>query len=441
MKDPSVLIRENRIEELSEFARTTGQKTLVDELERLNQRDQAVLFRLLPKDVAIDVFERLDGAVQSELVEGLGDEQVGELFAALETGDRVQLMDELPAKVAKRLLAELPSRERGVTNLVLGYPSGSIGRRMSAKYVVLSPELTAQAALAQVRSRAAEVPTIYSLPVVGPGRRLVGVLSLRDLLKADEASLIQDIMSVDPVHVDAYTDEEDAARLCADHQFNALPVTDLENRLIGIVNIDTALEILEEEETEDAARSGGTEPLRRPYLSTPVVQLVKSRIVWLFVLAVGATLTVQVLESFESTLEKVVTLSLFVPLLIGTGGNTGNQAATTVTRALALGDVRTRDVIRVALREALVGLLMGSLLGVLGFAVVTLLYSAEMGMVIGLTLVAVCTLAATVGGVMPLIGKALKVDPAVFANPFISTFVDASGLIVYFLIAKAILGI
>ncbi|MFC0581876.1 magnesium transporter [Micrococcoides hystricis] len=441
MLDPSVLIRDDRIQELAEYARNTGQKTLVDEMERLNLRDRAVLFRLLPKDVAIDVFERLDGALQSELVHGLGDEQVGDLFAALETGDRVQLMDELPAKVAKRLLNELPTRERGVTNLVLGYPNGSIGRRMSAKYIVLGPEQTVRQALAHVRARAAEVPTIYSLPVAGPGRRLIGVLSLRDLLKAEETETIGQIMSPDPIHVDAYTDEEDAARLCADHQFNALPVTDLEERIIGIVNIDTALEILEEEETEDAARSGGTEPLRRPYLSTPVVSLVKSRIVWLLVLAVGATLTVQVLESFESTLEKVVALSLFVPLLIGTGGNTGNQTATTVTRALALGDVRTRDVLRVAAREASVGLLMGSVLGVLGFTVVSLIYSVPMGLVIGLTLAAICTLAATVGGVMPLIGKALKVDPAVFANPFISTFVDASGLIVYFLIAKGILGI
>ena len=441
MTEPSILIREERFEELAEFARTAGRKTIADELERLNLRDRAVLFRLLPKDEAIAVFDRLDGELQSELVDGLGDDQVGELFASLEAGDRVQLMDELPAKIARRLLLDLPPRERGVTNLVLGYPDGAIGRRMSANYIALHPEHSVTEGLDHVRARAGSVPTIYTLPVLGPGRRLVGVLSLRDLLKAEGDVVIQDIMNVDPISVDVYTDEEDAARLCADHQFNAMPITDREHRLIGILDIDTAMEILEEEETEDVARYGGTEPLRRPYLSTSILKLVRTRIVWLFVLAVGATLTVQVLDTFESTLEKVVALSLFVPLLIGTGGNTGNQTATTITRALALGDIRTRDVVKVAAREASVGFVMGSILGTLGFTIVSLIYSVEMGMVVGLTLLAICTLAATVGGLMPLVGKMLKVDPAVFANPFISTFVDASGLIIYFMIAKAILGI
>jgi magnesium transporter len=218
-----------------------------------------------------------------------------------------------------------------------------------------------------------------------------------------------------------------------------MPIVDSEQRLVGMFTIDDAVRILEREESEDTARQGGTEPLRRPYLSTPVRSIVRSRVVWLLVLAIGATLTVQVLSVFESTLERVTVLALFVPLLIGTGGNTGNQAATTVTRALALGDVGPRDLLRVLSRELRTGAMLGLLLGGLGFAVAGLVYSPQIGAVIGITLLTVCTVAAAVGGCMPLLARAVRVDPAVFSNPFISTFVDATGLIVYFMIAKTIL--
>ena len=201
------------------------------------------------------------------------------------------------------------------------------------------------------------------------------------------------------------------------------------------------MRILEREDSEDLARQGGVEPLQRPYLSTPITSIVRSRVVWLFVLAVGATLTVQVLSVFEDTLEQVTVLALFVPLLIGTGGNTGNQAATTVTRALALGDVRPADLFSVLLRELRIGVITGVLRAAMGFPLTSVFYDVQVATVIALTLVAVCTLAATIGGVMPLAARAIKVDPAVFSNPFITTFVDASGLIIYFLIARAVLGI
>jgi len=220
-----------------------------------------------------------------------------------------------------------------------------------------------------------------------------------------------------------------------------MPVVDSEQRLVGIFTIDDALTVLEDEESEDLARMSGSEPLRRPYMSTSVITLMRSRIIWLLVLAIGATLTVQVLEVFEATLSQMLVLSVFVPLLIGTGGNTGNQAATTVTRALALGDVSPRDSFKVIGREFLVGLMLGLSLGTLGFLLTTAVYDFHIGLVIGLTLVCVCTMAATVGGVMPMAAQALRADPAVFSNPFITTFVDASGLLIYFGIAKLLLGI
>ena len=238
-----------------------------------------------------------------------------------------------------------------------------------------------------------------------------------------------------------HSDAEEAARYCADAKVLVLPIVDAEDRLVGILTVDDALRILEDAESEDAARSGGTEPLRRPYLATPVRAIVRARVVWLLVLALGATLTVQVIGAFEATLEAQVVLSLFIPLLIGTGGNTGNQAATTITRALALGDVRPRDVFKVFVREVRVGAMLGLLLGTLGFAIASLAFAVPIGLVIGLTLLGVCTMAASIGGLMPLLGKAVRADPAVFSNPFISTFVDAAGLVIYFLIATSVLGL
>ncbi|HEX2213596.1 MAG TPA: magnesium transporter, partial [Mycobacterium sp.] len=269
---------------------------------------------------------------------------------------------------------------------------------------------------------------------------LVGVVSLRRLLAAEPQTPVGDVMS-GPHWARATDTAESAARRCADLKLLALPVVDNETRLVGILTVDDALRVLESAESEDQARLSGTEPLRRPYLTAPVMSLVRSRVVWLLVLAIGATLTVQVLEVFEATLAEVVTLALFVPLLIGTGGNTGNQAATTVTRALALGDVGPGDLGKVLFREVRVGLSLGLLLGGLAYAVTTLIYGHAIGTVIGLTLVSLCTMAAAVGGVMPLIARAIRVDPAVFSNPFISTFVDATGLLIYFTIAKVMLGL
>lgn len=413
---------------------------MVDALERLDPRRRAVTFRLLSKDRAAKVFDDFSPGLRADLVRALQDAEVAAIFADLEPDDRAWLLDELPAAVAPRLLRGLPERERQLTAAVLGYRQGSIGRRMSPEYVSTRTDHTAEQALDRVRGRLDDAETVYTLPVLDHGRRVVGVVGLRDLLGAAPTTPVADLMREAQTAV-ADDSAEKSARRCADQGLLALPVVDRESRLVGILTIDDAVRILEHEESEDAARQGGAEPLRRPYLSTPILSIVRSRVVWLLVLAVGATLTVQVLSVFESTLEQITVLALFVPLLIGTGGNTGNQAATTVTRALALNDVRRRDILRIVSRELRVGLTLGLLLGSAGVLVAGLVYDLQIGLVIGLTLLAVCTMAATVGGAMPVIARALGVDPAVFSNPFITTFVDATGLVVYFLIARAILPI
>lgn len=406
--------------------------------ERVSSKERAVLYRLLTKDRALEVFELLDPTLQSDLLHGLQDSEVTRLFAELDPDDRAWLVDEVPAALATRLLRGLPEKERANTAALLGYPQGSTGRRMTPEYVSTRASYTVRQSLERVQAGLDEAETVYTIPVLDDSRHLVGIVSLRDLMAADPDVTIGTIMQ-EPHSAEAVEEAETAARRITDLMLLAMPVVDSETRLVGMLTIDDAVRILEHEESEDAARQGGTEPLRRPYLSTPVFTLVKSRVVWLLVLAVGATLTVQVLEVFEATLEQVTVLALFVPLLIGTGGNTGNQAATTVTRALALGDVRPKDIVRVITRELRTGASLGLLLGGLGFLIAGLIYSTEIGAVIGLTLLAVCTVAAAVGGGMPLLARAVKVDPAVFSNPFISTFVDATGLIIYFMIARAIL--
>lgn len=434
------LINDRDFAGVLETTTTVNSDELVSVLERLPTDDRAIVYRLLPKDRAIEVFERLDPGLQSDLIHGLQDAEVAAIFADLDPDDRVWLLDELPAALAPQLLRGLSPKERQLTSEVLGYPKGSVGRRMSPEYVSTRAEYTVAQTMERVHRRLDDAETVYTLPVLDDSRHVVGIVGLRELLKAAGDQPVSEIMSRASVST-AYQSAESAARKCADLGLLALPIVDKETRLVGVLTIDDAFRILEQGETEDSARQGGVEPLRRPYFATPLRTLVSTRVVWLLVLAIGATLTVQVLSVFEATLEQATVLALFVPLLIGTGGNTGNQAATTVTRALALDDVRPRDIGRVLLRELGVGVCLGSLLGTLGGTITALVYQPKIGLVVGLTLLAVCSMAATIGGIMPMIASRLRVDPAVFSNPFITTFVDATGLVVYFLIAKLVLQI
>jgi magnesium transporter len=409
-------------------------------LEREDAPDRAVLYRLLVRDKALEVFELLDAAMRAELFRALRDEDVARVFEELDPDDRVLLLDDLLAGVAQKLLSGLSPAERELTAPLLGYARGSVGRVMSTEYVRLQPQLTLGDALSHVRYRGRAAETVYTLPVTDPEHRVLGVVGLRDVVMRSADTVVADVMT-DARHVYAHAPAEASARSLIDARLLAVPVVDGEERLVGILTVDDASRILEEAEDQDAARQGASEPLRRPYLTTPVLGIVKSRVVWLLVLAVSALLTVGVLDVFEATLEQVVTLALFIPLLTGTAGNTGAQAATTVTRALAMGDVSSGDVLAVAWREVRVGAILGGLLGVLGFALASLAFDQALGAVIGLTLFGICTLAATVGGVMPMLAKALRADPAVFSTPFISTFCDATSLIGYFFVAAWILGL
>lgn len=425
---------------LQELLARVPRQELIAIVERQNALRAALALRLLPRQKSIAVFDALDAKHQADIIDELGNADVYEFFDELDPEDRVALLDELPAEIADRLLRSLTQTQRDVTGVILGYTKGSIGRRMSPEVPNIHPEMSMEDALRTLRDNADELETIYTVPVTRKDRRLVGVVSLRELFTAEHGILIEDIMN-EPVYAYATADAEETVRWFLPLDMLALPIVDDSHRLVGLLTWDDATDIMEEADSEDSARSGGTEALQQPYLSTPLLKLVRSRILWLLVLAVSALLTVRVLDSFEDTLAKAVVLSLFIPLLTGTGGNTGNQAATTVTRALALGDVRTRDLLAVMWRELRVGMLLGAVLGLAGLFLATAIYGLDIGLVIGSTLFLICSMSATVGGLMPIVAKTVGADPAVFSNPFISTFCDATGLIVYFFIAKTVLGI
>jgi magnesium transporter len=310
---------------------------------------------------------------------------------------------------------------------------------MSPEVASLRAGMSAADALERVRRVGRSAETIYALPVTDDHRRLLGALGLRDLVLAAPDALVGELMDTDVYSARVDADQEEVARLIRDADLLALPIVDSEDRLVGIVTVDDAMEVLEEEETEDVARSGASEPLGRPYLATSVLQIARSRVVWLLVLIVAATLTVNVLHVFQATLDQVVALALFIPLVIGTGGNTGAQAATTVTRALAVGEVRFDDLGVVVLREARVGFLLGAVLGLLALLPTWLFVGPQIAVVVSTTLLTVCTLAALVGSLLPLVARRVGVDPAVMSAPFISTLVDATGLVVYFVIARVVL--
>lgn len=425
---------------LQELLARVPRQELIAIVERQNALRAALALRLLPRQKSIAVFDALDAKHQADIIDELGNADVYEFFDELDPEDRVALLDELPAEIADRLLRSLTQTQRDVTGVILGYTKGSVGRRMSPEVPNIHPEMSMEDALRTLRDNADELETIYTVPVTRKDRRLVGVVSLRELFTAERGILIEDIMN-EPVYAYATADAEETVRWFLPLDMLALPIVDDSHRLVGLLTWDDATDIMEEADSEDSARSGGTEALQQPYLSTPLLKLVRSRILWLLVLAVSALLTVRVLDSFEDTLAKAVVLSLFIPLLTGTGGNTGNQAATTVTRALALGDVRTRDLLAVMWRELRVGMLLGAVLGLAGLVLATVIYGLDIGLVIGSTLFLICSMSATVGGLMPIVAKTVGADPAVFSNPFISTFCDATGLIIYFFIAKTVLGI
>ena len=435
------LVREQDPARLRDWLDEQGALDIAEELVRLDDEDRAMPFRLLPKNRALAVFEALDPIHQKELLDALGEIDADQLFGQIDADDRARLIEEVPATVARRLLASLPADSRDNTNRLLGYPEESVGRTMSPRYVSVRATMTAADALAKVRRAGLRSREVLALPVTDDQRRVVGAIDLPDLVTASPGTTVGELTRPDVYSVRVDEDQEVGARLVQEADLVALPVVDTEDRLVGVLTVDDAMEVIELEETEDAMRAGGLEPLDVPYLEATVLRLARKRAVWLLVLIIAAVLTVNVLGFFEDTLEEVLALALFIPLLIDTGGNSGSQAATVVIRSMAVGEVRFSDLPRILRRELVVGLLLGVMLGVIAVPVVSIFFGLDFALVIGSTLLVICTWASFAGGMLPLVAQRIGVDPAVVSAPVITTLVDATGLIIYFLIARAVLGI
>lgn len=438
---PAELIHERDIAGLRRWLAETSTLDIAETIERMDPAEGAIAIRLLPRDRALDVFEELSPSDQHEVLQGLREDRVQQLVEDMDPDDRAKLVDELPAKVALRLLSQLSPHERQLTNELLGYPPRSAGRAMTPEFVSLRASMTVGDALTRVQHTGRDAETIYTLPVTDDQRRLVGVISLRDLVLWPRDVLIGDLLERDFHAVQVRDDQESAARLIQEANLLALSVVDSDDRLVGMITVDDAMEILEAEETEDQVLHGASQPLGRPYLSASVFGLARARAIWLTVLIIAATLTVNVMQYFEGTLEAAVTLALFVPMLSGTGGNAGAQAATVVIRAMAVGEVHFSDLPRVVWREARVGVMLGAMLSAAAFIPVAIAFDADIAKVVSLTLITVCFWATFCGAAMPMLAKRAGVDPAVVSAPIITTFVDATGLVIYFLIAQAVLGL
>ncbi|PZG22042.1 magnesium transporter [Micromonospora craterilacus] len=435
------LVDRNDLDLIRRWLDTRPPHEIADALARLDRVAAGVPFRLLDKDRALTVFEELAPVDQQRILLGLRDQAFHDLVEGMDPDDRARMLTETPAKVAKRVLAGLSPHERQMTAELLGYPPGSVGQIMTPETVALPRQVTAAEALDVVRRKGADAETVYVLPVVDPGRCLVGVVELRELVLSPADAPVAELVDAGVPRVRATDPAEDAARLMRETNTLALPVVDSEDRLVGLLTIDDAVEIIEAADTEDVARQAGTAPWPGHYMAVSVWRLARSRAPWLLLLIVASVLTVNVLQVFEATLSQVTALALFIPLLVGTGGNAGAQATTSAVRAIALGELRGSDLPAVIWRESRVGLLLGTLLAVVGLVVGAVVVGGEIALVVGLSLVMICAWAATVGATMPLLAKRLRIDPAVVSAPMVTTLVDATGLMIYFAVAHAVLSL
>jgi magnesium transporter len=353
-----------------------------DELSSLSPDEQAELLQNLPDEQAAEVFKFMDTAYQEQALDKLSQQRVLSLLERLDPDDRARLLEQMPAPLARRLLSGLSPAERRMTSELLGYPPESAGRCMTREFQALTPGVTVREALAEIRSKGRAAETVYVLPVIRNDGRFLGVVHLRDLVMSDPDRQVEELIDPGIEPILATEDRERAARLIQTTDALAAPVVDSQGRLLGLVTVDDAMDILDRESAEDLARAGGaSEPLNRPYFSVSVLRLARARVVWLLVLAIAAVLTVNVLNVFEETLEAVVTLALFIPLLIDTGGNAGAQSATTLVRAMSVGEVEPSDGLRILLREVSVGVLLGSMLAVISLIPVWLFAGGRIAVV------------------------------------------------------------
>ncbi len=419
-------------------------------IEELPEESQTLVFRLLPKDLSAEAFAYFEFDIQEALIGAFSDKELKEVIDKLYLDDAVDLIEEMPASVVKRILAQARPETRVRINELLKYPEDSAGSIMTPEYVDLKKNMTVREAFDRIRRTGMKKETIYTCYVTDANRRLEGLVSVKDLLIADYEDRIEDIMETNIISANTMDDQEKVAQMMSFYDFIALPIVDQENRLVGIVTVDDALDVLEEETTEDIEKMAAISPTDKPYLKNTVWELWGHRIPWLLLLMISATFTGMIINGFEEKLAIVAVLTAFIPMIMDTGGNSGGQASVTVIRSLSLGDIDFSDLLRVIWKEIRVAVLCGLSVSAVCFVKLMLVdrlllqnpdVTVIVALVVCVTLFVTILLAKIIGASLPILAKKLGFDPAVMASPFITTIVDALSLLIYFKLATAILKI
>ncbi len=411
--------------------------------EEIPEEKKLIIFRILPKDIAAEVFSYINQKEQQFIIESITDKEVQSLVEDLYLDDTVDFIEELPANVVKKVLRNTDEETRKRINFFLNYPENSAGSIMTIEYVDLRKDMTVKEAISRIKKIGIDRETIDTCYVTSKGRKLEGVVLLRQIILSDEDEIIENIMDKDVKYVNTHDDQEKVALLFKKYDLLAMPVTDNEDRLVGIITIDDILDIIEEETTEDFYKMAAMEPSEEDYLDTSVFSLAKHRIVWLLVLMISATFTGSIIKKYEDVLQAVVILTAFIPMLMDTGGNAGSQSSTLVIRGLALGDIKLKDWPKVLFKEFRVSLIVGITLSVVNFLSIYFLEKVDFYVAVTdcSTLFFIVVIANAVVVLLLILAKIFKVDPAIMASPLITTIVDALVLILYFATATMLLGI
>ena len=406
----------------------------------------ATLFRLLTKDLAAETFVEMEPESQEKLLTSLTDNEIREMMNELYIDDTVDIIEEMPANVVKRILYNSDPESRKVINEILKYPDDSAGSLMTTEYVSLDEDITVEDALKRIRRTGVDKETIYTCYVTKPDRTLLGYVTAKKLLLSDTEMIISEIMETSVISVNTHEDKEVVAKEMSKYDLLAIPVVDKESRLVGIITVDDAIDVIEEEATEDIEKMAAIIPSDKPYLSTSPFEIWKNRIPWLILLMLTSTFTSQIITSFEHKLAACVVLTAFIPMIMGSGGNAGGQTSVTIIRGLAIEEINLRDIFKILFKELRVSLLCGTVLGIATFGKMLLIDRLMLGndavtvnisAVVSFTLIVTIIVAKLVGCLLPLLAKRLGLDPAVMASPFITTIVDALSLLIYLGIATA----
>ncbi len=436
------LISKGDFKELKELLSDANESDVAEVLDELSKEDLAVVFRLLKKDEAVDIFSYMDSDTQEKLIETLSDKEVASIVSKLYIDDAADLIDELPANLVNKVLQNASPTKRKAINEILKYPEDSAGSIMTVEYVDIKSGMTVKDCFDRIRKIGLNKETVYILYVVDNNRSLIGVTTVKELLMHDYETKINDFMEENVISVTTNEDKEEVAKMFDKYDFLALPVVDNENRLVGIVTVDDAMDVMSEENEEDFEKMAAMAPSEDDYLKEPVLVQYKNRIVWLLVLMLSSIVTGKIITNYENAFAAVPLLVSFIPMLMDTGGNCGSQASTMVIRALATDEIEPKDIFKALWKEARIGVLCGLTLGVINGLRIYIQYgNGGIALVIGITLFVTAVLSKSLGCILPMLAKACGLDPAYMASPLITTIVDAGSLAIYFNIALALLNI